>query len=93
MEIESSSITIPNNIISQELDGEAILLDIKNERYYSLKESGCRMWQLMHEYGEISKVEKKLLEEYSIDEETISRDLYHLIGWLVERGLIHVGQS
>ena len=77
-------------VLFQELDDEAILLNLQNEHYYSLKESGVRMWRLLTEHGDVATVVEQLLEEYDVDEATLHRDLAKLIDWLAERGLIKV---
>ena len=81
-------VTISPNVLFQELDGEAILLNLQNEHYYSLKESGVRMWQLLAEHGDVATVTEQLLEEYDVEEATLNRDLTNLIAWLTERGLV-----
>ena len=83
-----SLVTVSPEILFQELDGEAILLNLQNEHYYSLKESGVRMWQLLAKHGNVATVVEQLLEEYDVDEVTLNRDLANLISWLAERGLV-----
>jgi len=86
-------VTMSPEVLFQELDGEAILLNLQNEHYYSLKESGVRMWQLLAKHGDVATVTEQLLEEYDVEEATVNRDLAHLIPWLAERGLIKVDGS
>jgi hypothetical protein len=81
-------VTVSPEVLYQELDGEAILLNLQNEHYYSLKESGVRMWQLLAKHGDVATVTEQLLEEYDVDYATLNSDLAHLIAWLAERGLV-----
>ena len=83
----------PNpDVIFQILDGEAVLLPLKTEEYYTLDETGTRMWQLLVEHGEPEPVVSQMLEEFEVDEVTVRRDLAHLIGELREEGLLDVGE-
>lgn len=90
---QSNSIKIQPDILSQELDGELVLLNMKNEHYYSLKESGILMWQLLNRHSDKELVKELLLQEYEIDESTIQRDLDSFINWLVEKNLATVGTN
>ncbi|MBF0232543.1 MAG: PqqD family protein [Desulfamplus sp.] len=72
----------------QELSGEAVLLNLKTERYYGLDEVGMRMYQLLVENGNPELAVEKLLSEYEVDENTLRKDLTNLITQLNEQGLI-----
>ncbi len=90
---QSISIKIQPDILSQDLDGEIVLLNMKNEHYYSLKESGVFMWQLLNRHSNKQMVKELLLQEYEIDEATIQRDLDSFIDWLVEKNLATVSTN
>jgi hypothetical protein len=84
------SITISPDVLLQELNGEAVLLDLKTERYYGLDDIGLRMWQLLDSNGLVQAACARLLQEYEVDETTLKDDLAELIGNLAEAGLISV---
>ncbi len=44
---------ISPDVLFRELAGEAVLLDLKSQRYFGLGEVGTRIWQLLDEQGEI----------------------------------------
>ena len=83
-------ITLSPEVFFQELEGEAILLDLHNEYYYSLDDVGTRMWQLLVEHGDVATVVERLLAEYDVDEATLRRDLAQLIAALADAGLVTV---
>lgn len=84
------TIKIHPEILAQELGDEIVLLDMKNEHYYSLKDSGVLMWQLLNKHSDRGIVKEQLLEEYEVDETTIQRDLDSFISWLVKKDLAQV---
>lgn len=90
MLIGTMSVTIQPNILAQELDGEIVLLNMDSEHYYSLKESGIRMWQLFNQHADVNVVKKLLLDEYEVDETTIQTDLDSFVSWLVAKKLATV---
>ena len=80
----------PNpDVISQILDNEAILLHIQKEVYYSLDETGLRMWQLLGEYGELQPVLSQMQKEFNVDELTLKNDLNRIVDELIKEGLLN----
>jgi len=45
-------------------DGEAVLLNLTNKRYYSLNPTGTRIWQLLAEGCSPEEIATRLCEEY-----------------------------
>lgn len=43
---------IPASVLSQEVNGETVLLDLQGEGYFGLTAVGTRIWQLLkNDYG------------------------------------------
>lgn len=80
------------NVLFQELEGEAVLLNLDNDRYYGLDDVGTRMWQLLEKHGDLATVLEHLLAEYAgeVDESTLRQDLGELVGKLAAAGLLTV---
>ena len=45
----NQTITLSPEVISQEVSGETVLLDLQSENYFGLDEVGTRIWQLINE--------------------------------------------
>ena len=86
-------IEISPEVLSQEVNGETVLLDLNSESYFGLDEVGTRVWQLLQEQGDIQKVYDTMLEEYDVDGAQLEKDLNELIGKLVEAGLVSVSED
>ena len=84
------SVTISPDVLFQELNGEAVLLDLKTERYYGLDDIGTRMWRLLESNGHVEAACARLLQDYEVDEATLRHDLSELIDNLAMAGLILV---
>lgn len=81
----------PNpDVISQTLGKEAVLLHLETEVYYSLDETGLRMWQLIGEYGEQQAIISRMQEEFDVDETTLKNDFSRLVDELIKEGLLDV---
>lgn len=77
------------NVVSQEVEGELVLLDLDGERYFSLEEVGARVWALLGEHdGDVEHVVATMLGEFDVDEVTLRRDVETLLAQLRERGLV-----
>ena len=78
------------DVISQTLGKEAVLLHLETEVYYSLDETGLRMWQLIGEYGEPQAIISRMQEEFDVDETTLKNDFSRLVDELIKEGLLDV---
>jgi hypothetical protein len=70
---------------------EAVLLDLKTERYFGLDEVGARMWAALTESENIGQAYAALVDEYEADPGVLRRDLTELIERLRAQGLIELG--
>lgn len=75
-------------VISQEVSGETVLLDLESENYFGLDAVGTRIWQLIKEQGNLKTIFHTLLDEYEVEESQLRTDLEALINEACERGLI-----
>ncbi len=85
-----SRVDVPSHILFQELEGEAVLLNLENERYYGLDDVGTRIWQLLAEQGDVLAAFERLRNEYDVEEDVLRRDLAQWIAKLAEAGLLKV---
>jgi hypothetical protein len=86
-------ITLSPRVISQEVSGETVILDLESENYFGLDAVGTRIWQLIGEHGDLRRIVTTLLEEYEVEEAQLLTDLETLITDAAGRGLISLGDS
>lgn len=84
---------ISDQVISQEVSGETVLLDLASENYFGLDEVGTRVWQLLNENGHLEQVFTTMLEEFDVDESTLQDDLGDLFTALQAQGLVTLTPS
>ncbi len=82
------ALSVPDDVITQPVGDEIVLLKFGTGQYYGLDGIGTRMWNLLVEHGDKSHVIDVLLEEYEVDRASLTRDLDDLVGRLVEQGLL-----
>lgn len=83
-------ITINQDVVFRELEGEAVILNLETGTYFGLNDVGTRIWNLMHTHGSLQKVAEIMQEEYEVPREVLERDLLGLVGRLSEKGLVSV---
>lgn len=75
-------------VLAQTLAGEAVLLDLKSERYFGLDRTGTRIWQLIGELGDVQQIFAALVAEFDAPPQAVADDLRALLGRLVAEGLV-----
>ena len=76
--------------ISRDLDGEAVILNMKSGVYCGLNEVGARIWQLIQEPMSVGHIRDILLEEYNVESDLCKKDLLALLQKLTDHGLIEI---
>ncbi len=84
------SIVIPEDVLFRELDGEAVLLNLKTGTYFGLDAVGTRMWQLIAEQSSLARVVDSLAAEYDVDRGVLETDLLELGRQLCAGGLCEI---
>ena len=86
----SSTFTVSQEVLSQEVSGETVLLDMQSESYFGLDTVGTRIWQLLQENNQLQQVFDTMLEEYDVDEKQLEQDLNELLSKLIDEELITI---
>ena len=82
-------VRIPESVLSRELDGELVVLNLSGGTYFSLDPVGTRIWRLIQTCdGRLEEVLPCLLEEFAVDEQRARTDLLTLVSTLKEHGLV-----
>jgi hypothetical protein len=79
---------ISDEVLSQEVNGETVLLDLQGESYFGLDEVGTRVWQLLQEKSTVAHAVNTLFQEYDVSREQLESDVGQLLEKLIDAGLI-----
>jgi hypothetical protein len=79
---------ISDEVLSQEVNGETVLLDLQGDSYFSLNKVGTRIWQLLQNNYAVGEVLEILEGEYDVDRGALEQDLQQLLGELLQAGLV-----
>ncbi len=84
----STRVTLPEGVMFRDLDGEAVLLELRSGRYFSLNETGTRMWTVLLEHGRVERALQALLGEYEVSEDQLKGELLSFVEALASQRLL-----
>ena len=79
------------NVLTQEVSGEMVLMDLSSEQYFGLDAVGTRVWNLLDQGASPADLLSILLREYEVEQQQLESDIEELLGQLLEAGLVRVG--
>jgi hypothetical protein len=83
-------VKMSEDVLFQELQGDAVLLDLKTGVYFGLDQVGTRIWHLMEDHALLSDVVAGLMREYDVPEQRCIEDVIALVSRLQEQGLLAI---
>jgi hypothetical protein len=87
--ILNQKLSISENALAQEVNGEIVILHYESEFYYTLNAVGTKFWQLFTAKENIETVIQQLVQIYLVDETTLRHDTSKFVEELVEEELLN----
>lgn len=78
---------IPEALVATLSDG-AVLLNLQTKRYFSLNETGTRIWELVQQTADEEVIVTTLLREYDVEEPMVRSEVRRILDELIEAQLI-----
>ena len=78
-------------LMTADMNGSAVMMDIMPGKYYTLGEVGGRIWELLEEPMTVAALVQKLTAEYDVSAERCRADILPFLRKLLERGLLVEG--
>ena len=81
---------LPNNdkIAYRIIDGEAVIIDLKENTYNILNPVATFIWERLDGYTRLEDVAKSLSEEFDIDYKTAEKDCMDLISKMIDKEIV-----
>jgi hypothetical protein len=80
----------PDVVVTELDDKEAVLLHLGTKMYYTLNETGIRIWQLLSEGHTISEASETILNEYDVLSVSAQKSVFELAKELVAEKLVTI---
>ena len=88
-----SEVKVAPDVLFSEVQGEAVLLNVKTGIYFGLNQVGTYIWTSLEESITLRVLQKKLVEQYDASPEQVWTDLVALVADLHGRSLVEVDAS
>ena len=79
---------IPSDVLSRELNGEAVLLDLRSGRYYGLNATGAVIWAGLLDGLDRDRIAERLVEAFEVEPAPALADTDAFVTMLLDAGLV-----
>ncbi|HAE51396.1 MAG: PqqD family protein [Tistrella sp.] len=89
--IELSSVVSANpDLLATETDGELIMMDMEQGRYFNLNRISAEIWRELERPRNVTDLCRSLGERYDASAAEIERDVLDLLGQMEDQKLIRI---
>lgn len=79
---------IPTTVLSQELAGDTVLLNLRSSTYFGMDPTGTRIWHYLAQGCALGEISTRLAEEYDAQAAQIANDVVSFLRTLSAHGLV-----
>ena len=80
-----------SGLMTADMNGSAVMMDIMTGKYYNLGAVGGRIWKILEEPMTVTALVGKLTDEYDVSASQCRADIEPFLNTLLERGLLVEG--
>lgn len=81
--------TLSPDVLSQNIDDETVLLDMKSENYFGINEVGGRVLEILKGGANLEDIVEVLLTEYDVKKEELERDVSTYLQQFLDAHLLY----
>ena len=85
--VDKQKLRVSESVVSAELEGEAVLLNVETGVYFGLDALGSEIWKHLEQGATEDAIFTQLLQEYEVEASQLADDLSTFLGLLQEKGL------
>lgn len=86
----ASTIARNETILSTDLGGELVMMDLESGEYFNMKDVALRIWELIEEPKTLDLIAETLQSEYKVDPQTCVAETTAFIQQLHDSGVVKV---
>ena len=76
--------------VSNDLDGETVILDMKTGHYYGLDDIGTEIWEMVQSPRTVSEIIDVILDNYDVSPEQCEEDVISLLQNMVDEDILEI---
>ncbi|AIQ45093.1 metallophosphoesterase [Paenibacillus sp. FSL R7-0273] len=92
LSLETVLVQRPGNIAS-DMDGEKVMLNIQNGKYYNLGEVGGEIWSAIAQPAPVSRIVEVIRQTFEVPAETAERDVFEFVYSLLAEDLVAIASA
>lgn len=78
------------NQVSTSLGAETVILGLVSDEYYSLKDVGAHIWEMIAAPKMVKEIRNAILNKYAVEPDRCERDLLAVLQELADEGLVEI---
>ena len=84
----ADSVAIPDAVVSRDLGGETVILNLETGIYFDLDGVATDIWQALQDTGSLNDAYQKVLAMYEVDAAVLTVDFLRLVNQMAAKGLL-----
>jgi len=88
-----SNLRIPSYVVFAFVEGDAVLLNTRTNKYFALTEVGAHFWTYFKEGKNLYESYQALLDEYEVEPSQLQQDILELVNQLMENSLVELAPA
>lgn len=85
-----SNVVAADDVVTQELEGEMVLLSLDRAEYFGLNATGTVVWNGLVNGRDLRAIAAALVEQFAVDAERATEDVLVLVQQLIDAGLARI---
>lgn len=85
----NSIITRSQELLTSEVDGEVVMMNIESGKYYGINIVGAEIWKLIENPVSVSDICSELVRTFEIDKPTCESEVLTFLGSLESENLLN----
>ena len=85
-----SRVSIPDVVVSRDLGGETVVLNLETGIYFDLDGVATDAWLAIQQSPSLKDVFGRLMGQYDVEPGVLAADLLRLVEQMAAKGLLHV---
>jgi hypothetical protein len=85
----NSIITRSQELLTSEVDGEVVMMNIEGGKYYGINSVGAEIWRLMENPVSVSNICSELVKTFEIDNQTCESEVLTFLASLEAESLLN----
>jgi len=90
MMTDDSVIARSVSLVSSQVDGQVVIMNIDSGHFFQLNHTASRIWDLLETPQDLATIGRQLSDRFDVDQASCRADLAEFVGAMQQKGLLTV---